>query len=68
MNIQRSISVGSFVAFGDDVNDIDMVQYCGIGVAVSNAIGAVKAVADHICDTKDRDSVAKWIEENVLLL
>ena len=61
------IDIDLFVAFGDDVNDIDMVHYCGIGVAVSNAVDAVKAVADDICDTNDNDGVAKWIEDNILL-
>ena len=54
------------VAFGDDYNDIDMLQNCGISVAVSNAINDVKAVADSICDSNDNDGVAKWIEENLL--
>ena len=54
------------VAFGDDMNDLDMLQYCGIGVAVTNALDEVKAVADYICDTNENDGVAKWLEENVL--
>ena len=53
-------------AFGDDLNDIDMLQSCGIGVAMSNAIDEVKAIADQICDTNDTDGVAKWIEANIL--
>ena len=53
-------------AFGDDYNDIDMLQRCGTGVAVSNAIHDVKTTADYICDSNDNDGVAKWIEENVL--
>ena len=62
----KRVDINSFVAFGDDVNDIDMVQRCGIGVAVSNAIDAVKEVADYICDSNDDDGVAKWIELNLL--
>ena len=54
------------ISFGDDMIDIDVLAYSGIGVAVSNAIDEVKAVADYVCDTNDNDGVAKWLEENVI--
>lgn len=50
----------------DDINDLEMVEKCGVGIAVANAIDEVKAVADYICDAKDNDGVAKWIEDNIL--
>lgn len=53
-------------AFGDDYNDMEMIRYCGAGIAVANAIDEVKSVADFICDTNDHDGVAKWIGENIL--
>ena len=56
----------SFVAFGDDVNDTEMVKNCGIGIAVENAIDKVKAVAGHICASNEKDGVAKWLEEHLL--
>jgi|SRR5690625_3579558 len=55
-----------FVAFGDDVNDLEMVEKCGVGIAVTNAIDEVKAVADDVCDSNDQDGVAKWLEKNIL--
>ena len=58
-------STETILAFGDDVNDLEMIINCGVGVAVDNAIDEVKAVADYICDTNDNDGVAKWIEENL---
>jgi len=53
-------------AFGDDLSDKDMIEGCGIGVAMGNAIDAVKAAADAVCLTNDEDGVARWIEENIL--
>jgi len=53
-------------AFGDDINDIDLLKYCGISVAMGNAVDEVKQIADHICDTNESDGVAKWIEGYVL--
>ena len=55
------------LAFGDDFNDIKMLEYCGTGIAVANAIDEVKAVANFVCDTNENDGVAKWIEENIIL-
>ena len=62
------IKASEIVAFGDDLIDIDILEWSGVGVAMGNALGEVKAVADYICDTNENDGVAKWIEENVLVL
>lgn len=61
-----SISSSEIVAFGDDLNDIDMLSYVGIGVAMGNALDKVKAVADCMCLGNEEDGVAEWIAKNVL--
>ena len=60
------IKQSEIAAFGDDLNDIDLLEYSGISVAVGNALDEVKAAADYICDTNDNDGAAKWLEENLL--
>jgi Cof subfamily protein (haloacid dehalogenase superfamily) len=50
------------VAFGDDINDRELLLAAGIGVAVSNAIPEVKEVANFICGDCDEDGVARWLE------
>ena len=60
------ITLGDIVAFGDDVNDMEMLRICGKGVAVSNAVMDVKTVADGITLSNDEDGVAVWIEKNLL--
>ncbi len=60
------IAPRDIIAFGDGLNDIDMLKFCGIGVAMGNAFDGVKAVANSICDTNENDGLAKWIEDNVL--
>ena len=62
-----NINTDMIVAFGDDINDLEMLQHCGTGVAVANAIDEVKAAADYICDTNENDGVAKWLEERILI-
>jgi len=59
------ISKWEIVAFGDDINDKEMLQSVGFGVAMGNSIDEIKMIADAVCDTNDNDGVAKWLEENV---
>jgi Cof subfamily protein (haloacid dehalogenase superfamily) len=50
------------VAFGDGENDIQLVDWAGYGVAVENAHGQVKEVADFVCPSVDDEGVAQVIE------
>ena len=54
------------VYFGDDIDDIESIKNCGVGVAVSNAIDEVLDVADFITESNDMDGVAHYIEKNLL--
>lgn len=47
------------MAFGDGDNDISMLRYAGIGVAMGNADAAVKAAADYVTTGVDRSGVAR---------
>lgn len=60
------ISPDDAVYFGDDQDDIQPIQMCGTGVAVSNAIPAVTRAADNITSSNDQDGVARYIEEHIL--
>ena len=40
---QMELEMAQVVAIGDDINDVDMIRNSGLGVAVANAIPAVKA-------------------------
>jgi hydroxymethylpyrimidine pyrophosphatase-like HAD family hydrolase len=61
-----NLSAEEAMYFGDDFDDIEPIKMCGSGVAVSNAIDEVKAVADHIAESNDDDGVAKFIESVIL--
>ena len=45
---------------------MEMIAHCGVGVAVGQAIAAVKRAADFICGGNDEDGVACWLETHVL--
>lgn len=47
------------IAFGDSENDLEMLRYAGIGVALGNAEPEVKAAADYVTDDIDKDGLAK---------
>ncbi len=61
-----NICKSKVVTFGDDINDKEMLQGFGLGIAMGNAISEVKAVADQVCASNDNDGVAKWLAENIL--
>jgi Cof subfamily protein (haloacid dehalogenase superfamily) len=54
------------IAFGDDLIDLEILEHCGYGIAMGNALEEVQRVAKHICDTNENDGVAKWLEENIV--
>jgi len=45
------------VAFGDSDVDVDMLQYCGLGVAMGNASRQVKEAADYVTASNDEEGV-----------
>lgn len=51
------ISMKDTVAFGDSMNDYEIVRDAGIGVAMGNSIGALKTVADYVTTPIDQDGV-----------
>jgi len=56
------LTLENCMAFGDGMNDLSMVQASGVGVAMSNAEPAVKAVADVVTSSNDEDGVAAVLE------
>lgn len=49
------------VCCGDGFNDISMIRYAGVGVAMGNAQQAVKDAADYITATNDEDGLVEVI-------
>jgi Cof subfamily protein (haloacid dehalogenase superfamily) len=53
---------GETMAFGDGENDIDMIRFAGIGVAMGNAIKNLKSAADYITTDIDDDGIANALQ------
>jgi Cof subfamily protein (haloacid dehalogenase superfamily) len=58
-----AVSMNDVVAFGDNYNDIEMLQSVGFGVAMANSKTEALKIADKISDSNINDGVAKMIEE-----
>lgn len=59
---QWSIDHAEAIAFGDQENDLSMLQSVGHSVAMDNAIDVVKNVADATTCSNNEDGVAKYLK------
>jgi len=55
------LPLAHMVAFGDDLPDLDMLQVCGTGVAMGNAVPAVREAADLVIGDNDTDAIAHYL-------
>lgn len=51
------------IAFGDNYNDMSMVEWAGMGVAVANSVDDLKAVADKVSVKERSEGVAEVLRE-----
>lgn len=49
------------IFFGDDINDIELIQHCGIGVAMGNAHSSVKSASKYITESNENDGIAAFL-------
>ena len=54
------------VAFGDGLNDLEMVKFAGLGVAMKNAHPELKAAASYVTGSNEEDGVALAVEKFIL--
>lgn len=54
------------ICMGDSENDLSMIKYAGLGIAMGNAIDLIKENADYITDTNENSGVGKAIEKFIL--
>lgn len=64
--LHLGIRQSELIACGDGLNDISMIQYAGLGVAMKNAYPDVKEIADYIAPSNDENGVAEVIKKFIL--
>lgn len=62
----ENIDNKDIIAFGDGLNDVDMIEKCGVGVAMKNALKEVKEKADFITEKSNyEDGIVDFLEKNL---
>ena len=57
------IQPSEIAAIGDAANDIEMLEYAGLAIAMGNASEEVKAISDIVTDTNENNGVIKAIDK-----
>lgn len=60
------INRDEIITIGDNRNDLSMLEYAGLGIAVSNASQDIQNFADYVTVSNEEDAIAKVIEEFIL--
>jgi Cof subfamily protein (haloacid dehalogenase superfamily) len=60
------ITAANVLAIGDNYNDVEMLNYAGIGVAMGNAPADVQSLADWVAPDIEADGVAVAVEKFIL--
>lgn len=57
----------NIVSFGDGQNDRSIIEYAGVGVAMSNAVPEILELADEVTTSNNEDGIADFLDKlNVL--
>jgi len=59
----EAIENKDIIAFGDGLNDIDMIKNCGIGVAMGNSLETIKEVANYTTISHNENGVVEFLEK-----
>lgn len=57
-----NLSLDEVMAFGDNLNDIQMLKGVGVGVAMANGTSCAKKSADFVTDRNDKDGIYKALK------
>ena len=58
-----NIEPSEIAAIGDAANDIEMLEYAGLAIAMGNASEEVKSISDIVTDTNENNGVIKAIDK-----
>lgn len=53
----------NIVSFGDGQNDRSIIEYAGVGVAMSNAVPEILELADEVTTSNNEDGIADFLDK-----
>ncbi len=59
---QLGVDRNRVIAIGDDVNDVEMLRWAGIGIAMGNATGPAESAADFVIGHVDEGGLPQYLE------
>lgn len=63
-----NIALDEVIAFGDNENDIDLLRYAGLGIAVSNANPKLREVADYVTTSNTDEGVYRAVKKFIKIV
>ena len=64
--VHLGLTKENLIAFGDGFNDLTMLEYAGVGVAMANAQDVLKGIADIVTLSNEEDGVADVVDKFIL--
>ncbi len=61
--VSLGLSAEQMICCGDGFNDISMIEYAGLGVAMENAQDLVKQASDYITSSNDNNGILQVIQQ-----
>lgn len=62
-SVLHTKDIGAIIAFGDGLNDLSMLTFADIAIAMGNAVDELKQIADKVTLTNDEDGIAYALQE-----
>ncbi|OZU90465.1 hydrolase Cof [Virgibacillus indicus] len=61
------LNITDSFAFGDGLNDMEMIEEVGTGIAMGNAVSELKSIADYVTDDVGNDGILKGLKHLKLI-
>ena len=61
----ENISLDEMIFFGDGLNDLEVMDEIGLGVAMGNALEEIKEKAREVTETNNEDGIVKFLDRKI---
>ena len=61
----ENISLDEIISFGDGLNDLEVIDGVGLGVAMGNALDEIKDKSKEVTETNNNDGIVKFLDRKL---